>query len=251
MVYSLHSMKRIREIFTASINLLFPPTCSCGKNMTRSGDRPLCRECFAQLKFIKPPYCSCCGGAFPCDGENHLCGICLKSTWVFDRARSLFSYEKIIAKLIHDLKYSGKTTGLKPLKWASKRSTVLNDLHTPDLIIPVPLHIKRLRKRGFNQALVFTRSLFPGEKKKIKYNILTRKTDTPSQTGLSGRERRINLRNAFVVKKVEEVTGKNILLVDDVYTTGSTANECAKALKAAGCRKIEVLTICRADKIVS
>ncbi len=241
----------MKKIFSACMDLLFPPSCPCCREMIGNSAQFLCGECFKQLKFIKAPYCSCCGRVFPGSGENHLCGVCLKSSWEFDKARSLFSYEEIIAGLIHNLKYSGKTTGLETFRWLSGQSDVLHDFETPDFILPVPLHLKRLRKRGFNQALVLARSLFPGEKKKIRYNILVRETDTPPQTGLSGKKRRKNLKNAFVVEKASEITGKNILLLDDVFTTGSTANECAKALKTAGCKKVEVLTICRADKSVS
>jgi ComF family protein len=244
-------MKTFHSLFSASLDLLFPPSCPYCKKDIRNSTQLLCRECFERLKFIKTPYCSCCGRVFPGNEENHLCGACLKPSWKFDKVRSLFAYEEIIAGLIHNLKYSGKMTGLETFKWLSGQSAVLNDFATPDFIIPVPLHVKRLRKRGFNQALVLARSLFPEEKEKIRYNILVRATDTPSQTGLSGKKRRKNLKNAFIIEKASEITGKNILLLDDVFTTGSTANECAKALKAAGCKKVEVLTICRADKIVS
>ena len=243
-------MTNLEEIYTASINLLFPPFClNCKKHIEST--QLLCGECFGLVKFIKNPYCSCCGRVFHGGGENHLCGDCLQAPWAFEKARSLFAYEEIIAALIHNLKYSGKTTGLKTLCWLSGHSVIWDDIDTPAFIIPVPLHLKRLRKRGFNQALVLARSLFPDEKKKIRYDILVRKSNTPSQTGLSGKERRKNLKNAFVVEKKLEISGKKILLLDDVFTTGSTANECAKALKAAGCKKVEVLTICRSDKNIS
>lgn len=121
-------------------------------------------------------------------------------------------------------------------------------MNTPDLIIPVPLHVKRLQKRGFNKALVPVRNLFPKEKKKISYDILVRVTNTLSQTDLSGIERRKNLKNAFVAAKPSEVTGKNILLIDYVFTTGVTTQECAKALKRAGSKRVGILTMCRADK---
>jgi len=248
MVYSPHSMKRLRKIISAGLTLLFPPACPCCKGITEDHCQPLCRECFTQLKFIETPYCSCCGRVFYGNGENHLCGVCLQSPWAFDKARSFFIYEKIIAKLIHDLKYSGETTGISALRWLSKQSDLLGDLKTPDLIIPVPLHIKRLRKRGFNQSLVLARNLFPEEKEKIRHDILLRKADTPTQAGLSGSKRRKNLKNAFAVQQIPEVTGKTILILDDVFTTGSTANECAKALKAADCKRVEVVTICRSDK---
>ena len=169
----------------------------------------------------------------------------------FDKARSLFSYEDVIAGMIRNLKYSGVMTGLNTFRWLSKQSTVLDDLTSPDIILPIPLHIIRLRQRGFNQALLIAKSLFSDDWKKIRPNLLIRQANTPSQTGLNGKERRVNLKDAFIVKSPSEITGRNILILDDVFTTGSTVNECAKVLKASGCKRIEVLTICRADKILS
>ena len=243
--------EKLKNVATASMDLLFPPSCSYCKEITGGINRFLCVECFSQLKFIKAPYCTCCGRDFYSGSDNHLCGDCLKSSWNFDKARSIFAYEEIIAGLIHGLKYSGDMTGLETLQHLSRQSPVSDDLSIPDFILPVPLHIKRLRERGFNQALMLEKKIFPEEKEKIRYNILLRQTDTPTQTGLSGKERRENLKNAFIVKRPSEIIGKNILILDDVFTTGSTVNECAKVLKTAGCKRIEVLTICRADKILS
>lgn len=243
-------MRRMKKTFMAGLDLLFPPSCPCCKRMICTAKTSLCADCFSQLKFIQIPYCNCCGKEFPGGGENHLCGDCLKSSWQFDKARSFFAYEGIIAGLIHNLKYSGEMNGLEAFKWLSGQSVLLSDLAAPDFILPVPLHIKRLRQRGFNQALLLARYLFPDEKKKIRYDILLRKMNTISQTTLSGRERRKNLKNAFFVERASEIAGKNILLVDDVFTTGATADECARVLKIAGAVKVEVLTICRADKIV-
>ncbi len=244
-------MEKLREIIKASLDLLFPPSCPLCKTVTGNTDKLLCGECFSQLKFIKTPYCSYCGRAFSSGSDDHLCGDCLKSSWNFDKARSIFAYEEIIAGLIHGLKYSGNMTGLETFQHLSRQSPVSDDLSIPDLILPVPLHIKRLRVRGFNQALLLAKKLFPEEKEKIKYDILLRQMDTPTQTGLSGKQRRENLKHAFIVKRPSEITGRNILILDDVFTTGSTVNECAKVLKTAGCRRVEILTICRADKTLA
>jgi len=242
--------EKLKDIVTACLDLLFPPSCSYCKKITGGNDRHLCVECFSQLKFIKAPYCTCCGRAFSSGNDNHLCGYCLKSSWNFDKARSFFAYEEIIADLIHGLKYSGKMIGLETFWHLSRQSRISDDLSIPDFILPVPLHIKRLRGRGFNQALLLAKKLFPEEKEKIRHDILLRQTDTPTQTGLSGIERRKNLKNAFIVKRPSEITDRNILILDDVFTTGSTVNECAKTLKTAGCKRVEVLTICRADKTI-
>jgi ComF family protein len=249
------TMMAIREkwktVITASLDLLFPPSCPSCKKMTGDNDRLLCRDCHSQLNFIKTPYCSCCGREFPGDGDNHLCGECLKSSWAFDKARSLFSYEDVIAELIHNLKYLGNMNGLQTIEWISRQSTLLQDFDSIDIILPVPLHIKRLQQRGFNQSLILARRIFANDRKKIRFNLLTRQADTPYQTGLSGAERRKNLRNAFSIQNPSDIAGRNTLLVDDVFTTGSTVNECAKVLKAAGAKRVDVLTICRADKFVS
>ncbi len=112
----------MNEVVRAGLDLLFPPSCPVCNKMTGNADRFLCGECFSQLKFIKTPYCSCCGRIFPGSGDNHLCGDCLKSLWAFDKARSIFSYEQVIAGLIHNLKYSGKTTRIDTIGWLSRQS---------------------------------------------------------------------------------------------------------------------------------
>ncbi len=237
-----------QTIVRACLDLLFPPACPCCKKPTADNNRFLCLECYRQLRFIKIPYCSYCGKALPGTRANHLCKDCIKPFWTFDRARSLLIYEKVIARLIHNLKYSGDMTGIITFCRLARQSNVLHDLATADLIVPVPLHIKRLRQRGFNQALILARNLFPTERHIIRCDLLIRKRDTHSQTDLSGTSRRKNLKNAFIIEKPEEVNGRNILLFDDVFTTGTTAQECAKTLKRAGSNRVEVLTICRADK---
>ena len=113
------------------------------------------------------------------------------------------------------------------------------------LIIPVPLHVKRLRERGFNQSLILARVI--GEKQKIPVNfsLLKRHKFTSTQTGSNKKERKQNIKGAFEVTDKKEINGKNIILIDDVYTTGATANECAKTLIKAGAQKVSVLTMAR------
>ena len=117
---------------------------------------------------------------------------------------------------------------------------------TVDLIVPVPLHIRRLRERGFNQALLLARELSKQTGIPCEQRSLRKIKDTPFQTALKGRERRKNLKAAFRVKKTEEIEGKSVLLVDDVYTTGTTVNECARTLLEAGAATVGVLTLARA-----
>lgn len=239
----------LKKVFGPSIDLLYPPSCPVCKEITNDSTC-LCRSCLEQLKFIRPPYCSCCGREFPGDGEIHLCGGCLQSPWAFHSARAFFQYEDVIAGLIHRLKYAGDFSGLAVLAHICRKSPLLPIMERYDYLLPVPLHLKRLRQRGFNQSLVLAKTIFPTEKEKIRFDLLIRQTETSSQAGLNGAERKRNVKGAFTVTYPSKVNGLNLLLFDDVFTTGTTVNECSKVLMAAGAGNVDVLTICRADRFL-
>ncbi len=151
-----------------------------------------------------------------------------------------------MAEAVKVFKYNGKMHGLETFAALTRQYYLHHPPPEPDFILPVPLHPKRLRERGFNQALVLGRKLFSKSKEKIDPHILDRHQWNRPQTGLKGAERRRNVKNVFRVKKPEKVKNKKILLVDDVFTTGATVNECARILlknKAAG---VEVFTFARA-----
>ncbi len=120
--------------------------------------------------------------------------------------------------------------------------SLIHQLSTPDIIVPVPLHPTKLRSRGFNQSVLLAKVLFPNQQDKIRHS-LVRTRHTRPQTGLKGGERRRNVVGAFAVRQGEVVRGQKICLVDDVYTTGTTVNECAKTLKKAGAVRVEVATL--------
>ena len=174
-------------------------------------------------------------------GASHLCTLCRQQKYAFDRARSLFRYNKEIGKLIHSLKFGGHKTGLRTMA-ALAANSLIHDLGSPDIIVPVPLHPRKLRSRGFNQSLLLAQLFFPDHKEKIRHS-LVRTRHTRPQTGLKGVERRKNVVGAFTVQDPQEVQGKKICLVDDVFTTGTTVNECAKTLKKAGATSVEVATM--------
>lgn len=194
---------------------------------------------------IEPPLCQCCGVEFNGVGDSHYCGPCLASPPHFSRARAIFRYDEGSAKLVHAFKYGGKTVGRATFCALANEAGPLAELSPPELIIPVPLHAKRLKSRGFNQALVLARILFPGPRPRIAPQLLVRTRWTEPQTTLSGRERRQNLDGAFAVRQAERICGRQVLLVDDVFTTGTTLNECAKVLKAHGAARVEALTLAR------
>lgn len=226
--------------------LLFPSFClQCRKRLPCRTTPLLCDECLTSVSPISSPRCNCCGMPFMA-GEDHFCGLCLKNTYAFDLARSAVRYQEPVISLISSLKFNRSLTGLNTLAAIAGNTPGVKNLSEPELILPVPLHIKRLRERQFNQTTLICQACFPAFRHIVNPDILQRKRATPPQTGLSGAERRKNLAGAFSLKNRDLVKGKNILLVDDVFTTGSTVNECAKVLKKAGAEKIEVFTLARA-----
>ena len=235
------------EFFIESFQeLIFPSYClQCDQRLPCRELPLLCSDCLSDISYINSPGCTCCGIPFQA-GHNHPCGLCLKKTYAFNLARAAVHYREPVTKLIISLKFNGTLTGLATLAHLASNAPGIKDLTEPDMILPVPLHIKRLRERKFNQALTIAHACFPNNKHKINGNILLRHRSTSPQTTLSGTERRRNLTGAFSLKNPEQVKNKTILLVDDVFTTGSTVHECAKVLRKAGAKRIEVFTLARA-----
>ena len=216
----------------------------------------LCSKCRNSIKLLQSPFCRICGMPFESRaGDDHTCGACIQSPKRFDLARSCGYYENGLKDLIHWFKYHEVPHLAQPLgallAWGFLkyfRDQII------DLIIPVPLHPKRMRSRGFNQAYLLTRAAV---KDKLKQKNLTELPDiaaktliriraTPPQTGLGREHRRKNIRNAFAVTHFELIKDRSILLVDDVYTTGATVDECARMLKNAGAGRVSVLSLARA-----
>jgi ComF family protein len=233
--------------FEKLAQFLLPSQCSCCGQFLKEEQKGICPACLSGVRWITPPFCSICGTPFlSSDAPNHPCGACLKKNRNFTEARALGYYEGTLQEAIHRWKYEGKVhlsdllgrwmaEGLERY-WASSRF---------DLLAGVPLHLLRLRERGFNQALLLAaeisrRTGIPYEKR------ILRKTRPGSPlVSLSGAEREKEVRGAFLIAETGKVKGKSVLLIDDVYTTGATANECAKVLLRAGAERVCVLTLAR------
>lgn len=227
-------------------DLLFPARCQgCAIQLDHSRRPLLCSSCLALLSPVTSPLCPCCGIPFP-SGQDHLCGDCLQGRFAFDRARSIFLYREPIRSLLVRFKFGGKLSRLDTLTALATQAGTATLFAEPDLILPVPLHIERLRSRGFNQSLLIARSCFPHWQKKIRTDLLIRHQPTTPQTSLSGRARRNNLKGAFSVCRPKHFIGRHVLLVDDVFTTGATLHECARVLRRAGAGEIEAFTPARA-----
>jgi len=206
---------------------------------------PSCREDIQPVHF---PICNRCGIPFALrEDENHLCGECIEGNGYFRKARAFGLYTGTLRKAIHLLKF-GKRTGLaRPLGALSRLAfSRFWDKDLVDLLIPVPLHIKRLRERGFNQSFLLIKEWVREEGIACDTGILRRVRQTRPHSELSRKERISNVRGAFKLTRPEKVKDRTVILVDDVYTTGATVNECARLIKEAGAKDVDILTLARA-----
>jgi ComF family protein len=201
------------------------------------------------------------------DGQRR-CPVCRRVERPFAQAVTYGSYDGGLRELIHLLKYNGvrpaaavlgrmlaeALTALEPAFEQTRFARGMFD-EARVLVIPVPLHKTKRRQRGFNQSELIARSALKlhslSERLQLAPDLLLRTRDTKSQIGLTSHQRRENLRGAFAVARAAEVTGRDLLLVDDVYTTGTTATECARVLRRAGARNVWVATVARTLKLAS
>ena len=175
-----------------------------------------------------------------------LCGRCIRQPPAFDYSYSLFRYEGTIVSLIHQLKFSQKIGHARSLgALLAEGSTEYAESNgIPDALLPVPLHSRRLRRRGFNQSAELARLLASRWSCPVLFDEIERGRKTESQTGLNAKQREKNIRGAFT--QVSEITHDHVLIIDDVVTTGSTVNELARLLKKAGVKRVGVLSVARA-----
>ena len=239
-------MSIFSEIARQTFDLLLPKSClACGRVVESGGPDLFCPRCYESIKYVRPPVCNTCGIAVAGDETRAFrCGICHNTTQQYDLARSLVYYSGPVKKVVARIKYHEDQAAVKGVQ-AIVENSDLSLFQDCDLIIPVPLHIKRLRSRGLNQSLELARCFFPLRRSDIEPNLLVKIRNTPVQTSLDGRSRRRNLRNSFVVKHAHKITGKSICLVDDVLTTGTTISECSRVLKFYGAAKVKALTLAR------
>ncbi len=241
-----------RQALDCILNLVYPETCFiCSVPVSRRQDCGLCDSCWnkaAALK-INPPICSCCG--LPLSGSDsdaaHLCGKCLARMPCYSGARSFGYYTAELARMVQGLKFQGRKNLAGLL--ASLMASVFSEFWSRqefDLIVAVPLHPGRKRDRGYNQSELLARELASYIAKPCSGRILARTRPTLPQVGLSDSHRLENVRNAFRCIDAPKVCKKRILLIDDVMTTGATADSAAQALIEAGCLRVSVLTAARA-----
>jgi len=229
-----------------ALNLIYPPECpSCRAPVAAMHN--LCSECFTKLRMIGKPFCTCCGVPFAVPmTDDSQCPHCLDMPPQFTRARSVMVYDAVSAPLISALKFHDQWAGLKRYDRMLQTSGA-ELLATADVIAPIPLHWRRLWQRKFNQSALLAYGVSRLANVPCIPHLLVRTRATKPQMRLKRAERLLNVRKAFAVrtKFLSHINGKHIVLIDDVMTTGATANVCAAALRKAGAREVSVLTLAR------
>ncbi|MEP7452068.1 ComF family protein [Phyllobacterium sp. SB3] len=231
-----------RELF----GVLFPPVCAgCDKHVAEPGS--LCGTCWSKVRFIEKPYCPVLGIPFSHDlGAEILSAEAIADMPPFGRARSVAIYDGVIRDMVHRLKYNDRTDLSRWMAgWMARAGRELID--DCDVIVPVPLHARRFWLRRFNQSAELARYLAGTSRRPFEPDALKRIKKTKQQVGLGPNERRSNVQGAFKVPVAQEikVRGRNVLLIDDVYTTGATVKAASRALKRAGAKNVDVLTFGR------
>ncbi len=234
------------KILEGAVNTLLPPRCYVtGRIVPVQGT--VSPEAWGQLDFIQPPFCKLCGMPFSYEIEGDiLCSSCLEERPLYTSARSALRYNEVSKDLILGFKYADKThyrAAFAP--WLLRAGSAF--LKEDTLLLPVPLHHGRLVKRRYNQSALLVQVLAKHSPAKPLYNVLRRHRATQCMGDMSHEERAANVKDAFHVpaKYYPYLEGCNVVLVDDVYTTGTTVLECTKALLNAGVAEVHVLTLAR------
>ncbi|MFH0731547.1 MAG: ComF family protein [Candidatus Omnitrophota bacterium] len=237
-----------KDAFLAFLNLIYPKNCQgCGKSLDYKNKLYLCESCFKTITINKPPFCIRCGHSL-CGAVNlsAVCGECMGTNYSFDKAFSCCNYDGLIKELIHNFKYK-QNRYLVCLFDELMTQFIKTHMDTQaiDMVVPVPLHKRKIRERGFDQSLLISSRVSNIFNLPLVYNALKRNRYTAQQTHLSRFQRMDNIKGAFSVKDKNIFNKKAVLLVDDVATTFATADECASVLKKAGTKSVFLLTLAR------
>jgi ComF family protein len=228
------------------VNLALPPTClACRRPVGATGG--LCSHCWSRAGFIERPFCERLGTPFPHDaGEQLLSPAAIADPPAYERARAVARYSDVTRELVHLLKY-GDRLDLAPSlgQWMARAGAEL--LADADALVPVPLHWARLWQRRFNQSAALAHAVAAVASVPVADQVLVRTRATPPQIGLARAERARNVQGAFAVPRAAriDVKGKKLVIVDDVLTSGATADACARVLRRAGAANVDVLVLAR------
>jgi len=246
-----------RSLADTAFSLLFPADCRiCGEPLVQASRLPVCQSCRDSVLPIQGNLCTICGERIVTFSRIELepepCGMCRRALPAYSRAIAYGAFESALRETVHLLKYDRVLPAADFL--GAKLSTTFSQLPPLEekrwLVIPVPLHTRKLRQRGFNQSDLIARAALKRQPVAANLNTkcLVRQRETVPQAGLTRHQRRQNIRGAFAVSDAEAVRGRDILLIDDVFTTGTTISECARVLRGAGAATVYAATVARALK---
>lgn len=233
---------KVKDIFQGVVDLLYPPLCfCCGEKAT---EQPLCHKCKMKIKFINPPFCIKCNEKI--NDNTYICKNCQKKNIFYDRLFCAVYYQYPITNIIHLFKYRHRDSLKEFISWLLiTQIQRLNLQIKADYIVPVPIHKVRLREREYNQTTLIAKYVSEFLKIPVNENIVLRKKNRPSQTLLSRTQREKNIQEVFVVN--EDIKGKKIVIIDDIFTSGATVNECSKVLKKSGTDEITVFAVAKSN----
>ncbi|MCC7304986.1 MAG: ComF family protein [Alphaproteobacteria bacterium] len=239
----------IKNLLGQTVDMILPPRCIVtGDIVDMQG--ALSPQAFAALDFIAEPYCGVCGYPFEFEVEKDaLCARCRAEKPLYDSARAALKYDDSSRPVILGFKHGDKTHAAPSfVPWLLRAGREI--LAQADVIVPVPLHRWRMISRRYNQAALIAFALGKAGRKEVLPDVLRRVRHTPIQGYMKISERQANVKKAFALneKRRERVRGRTVVLIDDVYTTGATVEECTKVLKKAGAAKVHVLTLARVVK---
>lgn len=231
------------------IGLIFPPKCVLCEKIVEDEDT-LCLDCWKKIRFIKKPFCDKCSTPFDFNIDDHaVCFACLKNQPLYKKARSAVVYNSHTAKIIFKFKFYDKTHLKRFMAkcMAKAASDILPDI---DVLIPIPLHKRRLIYRKYNQSLLLANEIAKLSGKTVIRDFLYKTKHTAPQASLKQADRKSNLRDKFAINpkylaQIEAYKNLNFAIVDDVITTGSTVNECVKVLNGAGIKNVYAISFAK------
>jgi ComF family protein len=243
------------------MSVLFPSHCRfCQLSLNRMSRVPVCDACLAAIRHIEGPLCAACGERLmsrhlAADATPPLCLTCRQNEPEFASASAYGSYDGGLREMVHLLKYERVRPAANVLgRMLAEVVADVAEHFGPEapVVMAVPLHASKLRQRGFNQSELIARAMLKLKPAaldvKLNTTALVRSRATETQTGLTPPQRRENMRGAFKVIHSDQISGRDILLIDDVFTTGTTVSECARVLRRAGAARVFVATVARVLK---
>ncbi|MCX5726280.1 MAG: ComF family protein [Candidatus Saganbacteria bacterium] len=235
----------MNKFIVALFDILFPPKCLICR---RADPHLICPDCRSKIEFIRKPFCKICGKPADKYFKGDICNDCFSITRPFTLARSVGLYRGPLKTAIHKFKFKNKRSLAPVLAELTIDHLKTGDIDVGkiDLIHSVPLSSRRMKDRGYNQVDLICEPISSHYKIPLEKGIIIRRKETKPQFDLPREKRFENVKDAFIVNDNRPIIGKSVLLVDDIYTTGATVEECSKALREAGAKDIYVLTLSRA-----